>query len=47
MAYGACDSGKARFADRITYVIGPDGKILQAHPKVSAKAHPRELLESL
>lgn len=47
MAYGACDSPKARFADRISYVIGPDGKILQAHPKVSPKTHPQELLDSL
>lgn len=47
MAYGACDSRKARFAERITYVIGPDQKIVQTHPKVSAKTHPRELLMSL
>ncbi len=47
MAYGACDSPRARFADRITYVIGPDGVVLQAHPKVSPKAHPAELLASL
>lgn len=47
MAYGACDSPKARFADRITYVVGPDGVILQAHPKVSPKTHPKDLLESL
>lgn len=47
LAYGACDSPRARTADRVTYVIGPDGRILQAHPKVSPKTHPRELLESL
>ena len=47
MAYGACDSPKAMFAERITYVIGPDGKILQAHPKVSVKSHPQEILASL
>jgi len=47
LAYGACDSERARFADRVTYVIGPDGVILQAHPKVSPKTHPAELLESL
>ena len=47
MAYGACDSPKARFAERISYVIGPDGRVRQAHPKVSTKAHPRQLLESL
>jgi peroxiredoxin len=47
MAYGACDSPAAGFASRITYVIGPDGKIREAHPKVSAKSHPAELLKTL
>jgi peroxiredoxin Q/BCP len=47
LAYGACDSPTAGVASRITYVIGPDGKILQAHPKVSAKTHPAELLKTL
>ena len=47
MAYGACDSLTAGAASRITYVIGPDGKILQAHPKVSARTHPAELLKTL
>lgn len=47
MAYGATDDPKAEFAKRITYVIGPDGKILQAHPKVSPKSHPQEVLASL
>ena len=30
-----------------TYLIGPDGKIVQAHPKVSVKGHPKEILASL
>ncbi len=47
MAYGACEDAKAQFASRITYVIGPDGKIAQAHPKVSPKTHPKEILASL
>ena len=47
MAYGACDTPNAGAASRISYVIGPDGKILQAHPKVSPKSHPKEILESL
>jgi len=29
-AYGACASVKDRFPARITYVVGPDGKIEQA-----------------
>ena len=47
MAYGAADSPQAGFAKRITYVIGPDGRIAQAHPKVDPKSHPRSILESI
>ena len=45
--YGACDTPTAEYARRITYVIGPDGRIKQAHPKVSAASHPAELLATL
>jgi peroxiredoxin Q/BCP len=47
VAYGAADDASAGYATRITYVIGPDGKIAQVHPKVSVKSHPKEILESL
>ena len=47
LAYGATDSPQGGNAKRITYVIGPDGKIVQAHPKVDPKSHPRAILESL
>jgi peroxiredoxin len=47
VAYGAADDAKAGYASRITYVIGPDGRIAQAHPKVSPKSHPKEILASL
>ena len=47
VAYGAADDASAGNASRITYVIGPDGKIAQAHPKVSVKSHPKEILASL
>jgi peroxiredoxin len=47
MAYGAADSPGAEFANRITYVIDSRGKIAQAHPKVSPKSHPKEILASL
>lgn len=47
MMYGACDSPGAEYASRITYVIGPDGRITQAHGKVSAARHPEELLVTL
>ena len=47
VAYGAADDAKAAAASRITYVIAPDGKIAQAHPKVTPKSHPQEILASL
>jgi thioredoxin-dependent peroxiredoxin len=47
MAYGACDSPKDEYARRIAYVIDEQGKIAQAHPKVDARAYPREQLNNL
>lgn len=47
MAYGAADGPKAEYASRISYVIDPGGRIAQAHPKVSPKSHPKEILASL
>ena len=39
--------GEEQRRSRVSYVIGPDGKIAQAYPKVSPKSHPKEILESL
>jgi thioredoxin-dependent peroxiredoxin len=47
MAYGACDSPEDVYAKRISYVIGPDGIIRHAFPKVDAKSHPRQVLDLL
>jgi len=47
LAYGACDSPNALTARRISYLIGPDGRIRQAYPRVSARTHPQEVLEIL
>jgi len=47
LAYGACEDAKAGSARRISYLIGPDGRILKAYPKVSAAAHPEEILKDL
>ena len=47
LAYGATDSKTSGLPKRITYVIGPDGRILQAHLKVDAKSHPKAILDSL
>jgi thioredoxin-dependent peroxiredoxin len=47
LAYGACDSPTARNARRITYVIGPDGRISQAHETVNTREHPEQLIATL
>ena len=47
MAYGACENDRDRSAKRISYVIGPDGTIRHAFPKVDARSHPREVLDLL
>jgi peroxiredoxin Q/BCP len=47
MAYGACEDKDARTAKRISYLIGPDGSIKKAYPKVDAAGHPEEVLKDL
>jgi peroxiredoxin Q/BCP len=47
MAYGACETDRDRSAKRISYVIGPDGTIRHAFPKVDARSHPQEVLDLL
>lgn len=47
LLYGACDDATARSAKRISYLIGPDGKVKKAYPKVNAAAHPEEVLKDL
>jgi peroxiredoxin Q/BCP len=47
MAYGACDDLKAQYAKRISYLIGPDGKVRKVYPTVNAAAHPEEILADL
>ena len=44
LAYGACASARDEYAKRISYVIGPDGRITHAFPKVDPKTHPAEIL---
>ena len=47
MAYGAADSPDEGYAKRISYVIGEDGRILLAYPKVDPKAHLDQVLGDL
>lgn len=47
IAYGAAESPFEPFARRIAYLIGPDGHVVESHPKVSAATYPKEQLGSL
>jgi peroxiredoxin len=47
MAYGACEDPQAKTAKRISYLIGPDGRIKKAYPKVDAASHPEEVLKDI
>ena len=47
VAYGACEDASSKRATRISYVIGGDGVIVQAHAEVDTKTHPAAVLESL
>lgn len=47
LAYGACDSTKAGFAKRISYLIDEQGNILKAYDSVTPRSHPAEVLADL
>ena len=47
LAYGACDSPNAGYADRITYIIDEDGFIAHVFPHVEARTHPHKVLDAL
>jgi peroxiredoxin len=47
MAYGACDTRDAATARRISYLVGPTGRIICAYSKVAAAEHPAQVLEDI
>ena len=47
LLYGAADDPSAQHAKRISYLIGPDGRVRRAFPKVNAATHPEEILAEL
>ena len=47
IAYGAAESADAGKATRISYVIGPDGKIKKAYGTVKPPEHPDQVLADL
>lgn len=47
LAYGACTDASAKNAQRIGVIIGPDGRVKEWYPKVSAQDFPREALQRI
>lgn len=47
VAYGAADDASASSARRISYLIGKDGRVRKAYPKVAAAEHPDQVLQDL
>ena len=45
IAYGAAADQKARTAARVGVIIGPDGKVKEWFPKVTAATFPGEALQ--
>jgi thioredoxin-dependent peroxiredoxin len=45
--YGACDNPKARYAERISYVIDERGVIARAYPQVNPRDHAAQVLADI
>ena len=45
LAYGACDDPRAGSARRISYLIGPDGRVKKAYATVKPAEHPAQVLQ--
>jgi peroxiredoxin Q/BCP len=46
-AYGALDPNEPGYPRRISYLIGPDRKIVKAYGKVKPAAHPAEVIADI
>ncbi len=47
IAYGACDDATATHPERVSVVVGKDGKVAKVYDKVDARAHPEQVLADL
>jgi peroxiredoxin Q/BCP len=47
VSVGAADSTKRLFARRISYLVGPDGKVLKAYDNVDPRTHAKQVLADL
>ena len=47
MAYGACTDAKAKYASRVSILVGKDGKIEKLYPKVKPQEHAQQVLDDV
>jgi thioredoxin-dependent peroxiredoxin len=47
VAVGAADSPSRMWARRISYLVGPDGKVLKAYPDVAPAKHAQQVLSDI
>jgi thioredoxin-dependent peroxiredoxin len=47
MVYGACDDSKARYADRISFLIDEEGKIARVYDSVNPRDHAARVLADM
>ena len=45
--YGAAQTAEDGYARRISYLIGPDGRIEKCYPRVDPATHARQVLDDL
>lgn len=45
--YGAADSADAKFAQRITVVLDPQGQLALVYPQVGVGTHPADVLDDV
>ena len=47
IAYGAADSADTRHPKRISYLIGPDGRVAKCYAQVKPAEHPDQVLADI
>ena len=47
VAVGAAATSGQQYAQRISYLVGPDGKVVKAYPEVTPKTHAQDVLADL
>jgi peroxiredoxin Q/BCP len=47
VAVGAAADTSQRYAQRISYLVGPDGKVMKAYSEVTPKTHAQQVLADL